>query len=379
MLLGCSGRGTEAPSGGQASVGQIDRYLERGVALSSQGVVLMPSQAMERETDRTRMTEIARALQLPLSLCFLRRTIEAAEIGEVEGQRALVRVPQGQLRVRARLNGAGEVQQVELMEGTFEDSPMVRCIEDAVQEQAFPAVRSNTLRWIDVVHWVSLGYDQGREQPDLVRARRLQVARLSRSSLRCLEGRLRPGTYRAEGVNLVDRTGSTLVNRIEPGALPGPVARCVAQVFKALTTNAEPESYVRAILPVVEYQVDGAGVATFADAEWLRLLDLEAAAQRAGAASAPPASGEGGGPANARSPAIQGVMTAPMPDKGLDPAVEGPRLQGDASKAPEAERDPGTDTETEDMDAPALSPADPSEAGLRLRLGGRGPREEASR
>ena len=295
-----------------------------------------------------------------------------------------MRVPQGQLRVRARLNGAGEVQQVELMEGTFEDSPMVRCIEDAVQEQAFPAVRSNTLRWIDVVHWVSLGYDQGREQPDLVRARRLQVARLSRSSLRCLEGRLRPGTYRAEGVNLVDRTGSTLVNRIEPGALPGPVARCVAQVFKALTTNAEPESYVRAILPVIEYEVDAEGRATFADAEWLRLLDLEAAAQRAGAASPPPAREAGDSARSGRLPAIQGVTTAPMPDKGLDPALEGPRLQGDDQESRDGEGDAAEETQPDDADglddpdAP-VPPADPSEAGLRLDLGGRGPRGDASR
>ncbi|MGB1700691.1 MAG: hypothetical protein ACPHRO_12095, partial [Nannocystaceae bacterium] len=341
LSVGCARGPTEAPSGGKNTVGQIDRYLEKAVGLSNEGVVLMPSDAMARETDRTRLNEIAQALRIPFAACFLRRTIEVARVAEVEGAAALQGVPQGQLRLRARLNAAGEVLRAEEMEGTIEDTPLVTCIQEAVEAQEFPSVRSSTLRWLDVVYWVSLGYDRGRDSPERKRFHRRQVAEASRSAKACFQGRVREGRYEVQGVGLVDREGTSLINRIEPNELPPPVNRCVAQVFRGILAHADPESFVRAVIADVVFTVNQEGAVAFADEEWLRLMELEAAAIRRqrqrDEEEDPERPASTGG-----SVTISGVGVEPAPERPMDADVEGPRIESPA----------GTPLPPEDVTAP---------------------------
>ena len=382
-LSACAGRGLEAPAGGRNSVGQIDRYLETAVGMSNEGVVLQPSEAMARQTDRTRLNEIAQALRIPFAACFLKRTIETATLVEVpkgEGALMLEGIPQGQLRIRARLNSAGKVLRAEFMEGTVDDSAMVQCVEAGIVAQEFPAVRSNTLRWIDVLYWVSLGYDRGRDSPARRAYQRRQVAEAARVATACLDDRTAPGVYHLRGVSLADREGTALINRIEPNDLPGPVSRCVAQVFRQVSAPPDPESFVRAVFSEVEFEVREDGAVTFADAEWLRLVELEAAARDAerAATERPPA-----GARAPDDPPIRGVGVGVAPRAPMDPEAQGPRLEGPASNAETPERPrstaPGPDTATgsgEVTPSGASDPraTDPAESGLQLDLGGRGPR-----
>ncbi len=360
LSVGCARNSTEAPAGGNNSIGQIDRYLEKAVGLSNEGVVLMPSDSMARETDRTRLNEIAQALRIPFAACFLRRTIEVARVASVGQGLGLEAVPQGQVRLRARLNAAGEVLRAELMETTIDDGPLVTCVQEAIAAQSFPSVRASTLRWVDVLYWVSLGYDRGRDSPERRRFHRREVAEASRAAKQCLEGRVRGGEYPLQGVSLVDREGSALINRIEPNDLPPPVNRCVAQVFRQIEAPPDPESFVRAVIADAVFSVALDGAVRFGDEEWLRLMDLEAAAIRRDSASVQRPAQEAAAPLGS-SVTISGVGVSPAPERGIDPEVEGPRLEATPGAQPGA----GTSRTTTD------TPGDPAASGIRLKLGGR--------
>ena len=381
LTMGCARGPTEAPAGGKNSIGQIDRYLEKAVGLSNEGVVLMPSDSMARETDRTRLNEIAQALRIPFAACFLRRTIEVATVTDVEGGLGLSTVPQGQIRLRARLNATGEVLRAELMETTIEDGPLVSCVQEAIGAQAFPSVRASTLRWVDVLYWVSLGYDRGRDSPERRRFHRREVAEASRAAKQCLGGRVQGGSYPLQGVSLVDREGTSLINRIEPNDLPPPVNRCIAQVFRRIEAPADPESFVRAVISDVVFKVDPQGVVAFGDEEWLRLTELEAAALRreqTDSASMPSTEAKTVG----GSVTISGVGVTPAPKRRLDSTIEGPRLEEDGAGpsrasgggSPEervSEERVSEERVSEDTAAEDPAAEDPAAAGLRLNLGGR--------
>jgi hypothetical protein len=385
---GCARGAIEAPTGGRNSVGQIDRYLEKAVGLSNEGVVLMPSDSMARETERTRLNEIAQALRIPFAACFLRKTIEVSKVALIEDNLGLVAVPQGQVRLRARLNGSGKVLRAELMESTIEDDAMIECVQEAVVAQEFPRVRSSTLRWVDVVYWVSLGYDRGRDSPERKVFNRRQVADASRAAKPCLSGRVQRGEYALRGVSLVDREGSSLINRIEPNDLPPPVNRCIAQVFRQIQAPPDPEAFVRAVIADMVFVVGADGAVGYEDEEWLRLTDLEAAAIRRERRAEEQSPAGGPRPSGAKV-IISGVGVSPAPARGFDPAVEGPRLEGAPNPFGSNARDSrdeveGTpqngESQTGGDGADGADPGeDPATSGLRLKLGGRSPAQAPSK
>jgi hypothetical protein len=286
-------------------------------------------------------------------------------VTDIEGELGLSAVPQGQVRLRARLNATGEVLRAELMETTIEDGPLVSCVQEAIGAQAFPSVRASTLRWVDVLYWVSLGYDRGRDSPERQRFHRREVAEASRAAKQCFGGRVQGGSYPLQGVSLVDREGTSLINRIEPNDLPPPVNRCIAQVFRRIEAPADPESFVRAVISDVVYTVDPEGVVAFGDEEWLRLTELEAAALRREQTSFAPTP-SANGKAVGGSVTISGVGVTPSPKRRLDSAIEGPRLEEEVSA-------PLSNSAAAAGDPASKDPAskDPAAAGLRLNLGGR--------
>jgi hypothetical protein len=88
------------------------------------------------------------------------------------------------------------------------------------------------------------------------------------------------GTYRVSGLNLFDREGRTVVNRIERGSLPSDVSSCIAGVFKTIRIHAEPDAFVRPAAPDVEFTVADDGTVGFTDQRWLELVELEERAAR---------------------------------------------------------------------------------------------------
>ena len=101
-----------------------DRYVRRAIRQSNEGVILLPSERAEHIYELTRLNEIAQGLREPAALCFLERAITTMERSNDE--RGYTHVPEGQIKLRARIAPNGKVLRTEVLESGFRDAAMAR-------------------------------------------------------------------------------------------------------------------------------------------------------------------------------------------------------------------------------------------------------------
>ena len=266
--------------GGQLSQGQADQYLDRALKKSTEGVVFFPSESAQREFDMQRLSEVAQELRTPFALCFVKRAIDDIRPVLTDGEFTYEKVPEGQVKVRARISQGGTVVATEVIDSGFRDEWMVSCIQEVISEKRFPPTRSGFNKHIDIVYWVGLGFfAEARSERFLLHMRREQT-QAGLDARTCLEGRIAPGHYEVTGLNLFDRKGNTIANRLEPGSMDPLGVQCLTQTFKKIRVHEELEAFIRPASPLVIIDVAADGKITIADEQWLRLLKLEEAAQR---------------------------------------------------------------------------------------------------
>lgn len=263
-----------------ATHAEADRYIHNAVRRSSEGVILLPSRKATTSYDSATLADLAQQLRTPLAQCFLERAVETMERGVVDGEETFVRVPEGQAKVRARLGADGTVVRVEILETGFLDVVMEECVLTQVKAQRFPPPGQGNLTYIDVVYWVSLGFNARANTADAELTLRREQARAGVRAKRCLQGRVGAGEYRFDGLNLVGREGRTLINRVNANDVPADVSSCVAQALKGLVLPAEREAFVRPVTPEITMTVRADGEIVARDEDWLRVLELEQQAQR---------------------------------------------------------------------------------------------------
>ncbi len=382
LLLGLAACGTRSDSRSLATqrISQmgLDRYLQQAVGQSNEGVVLLSTERSPWELDRARLNEIAQNMRQPLALCFLDRAIVSMKPGKVDGEDGWVNVPDGQARIRARLTPEGKVMRAEVLASAFEDDAMEQCVIKVVEKTRFPEVRRNAQTWIDVVYWVTLGFDSGAQSPAFQEDMRRQQALAASRATRCFEGRAKPGRYTATGLNLVDREGVTLVNRVDSEGLPAPVASCVAQALKGIVVPPDREAFLRPIAPAVSFEVTAQGEVRYGDQEWFELVQLEERAE------AEERRRELGYYADddASAEATAGAGDAEVTVSGVGPAVDdaGAKSSKPDDEHREGPRDPkgGVVSATDDgnqgkpgENKPGSTKTNPSASGIKLNLGSR--------
>lgn len=332
-LSGCAAR-REAKPTGLNSYGQAMRYIQKAVRRSSEGVIILPSRRTETLYDLVRLNEIAQALRSPAAACFVNRAIETVKRGVKDGETVYVDVPEGQVKIRTRLGPDGSVLRTEVLDTGFKDPEIEPCVGKAIAAQKWPPNRTGLVQYLDVVYWVSLGDGAEDRGPQVQKELRRQQAIAALRGKQCLAGRVGPGTWTVEGLSLLDREGNTLVNRVDPGPLPGNVRECLAVVFREIRLPRAPQAFVRPISPRVEYTVAEDGAVSFADEPWISLLLLEEEATR-----------------EARRAELAG---------GEPPPVDEAPLADEPAPEPEPVRDA----------EPQPSTQHPGEGGIRLKLGG---------
>jgi hypothetical protein len=283
LLIGCVGAtgcaGGASPDmapGGLNTYSQARRYVDKAVRRSTEGVIIVPSKKAETLYDRTRLADIAQALRVPAAVCFVNRAITTMKRSTAkDGEFVFADVPEGQIRIRTRINSAGQVLRTEVLESGFKDEQMYPCLDEAIRKVKWTQNKSGAVQYIDVFYWVSLG-QQAEDHSDKAKAElRRQTAKAATKAKQCLVGRVGEGRYKVETIALVDRDGRTLANRVDPGVLPDKVGECVAIVLRDIRLAKIPEAFVRPILPEVEFVVSKDGAVTFADEQWHALLQRE--------------------------------------------------------------------------------------------------------
>ena len=259
---------------------QADQYMRDAIRQSSEGVVLEPSQKGLDQIERTRLNEIAQQLRRPGAVCFLERAIATMEPGEIDGEQVWVNVPEGQAKFRVRVAVDGTVLAADMLESGFQDDHMDQCLSEALTKQRFVESRDSFAYFIDVYYWVSLGFFAEANTPKFAELMRRQQAEAGLRAKACLTGRVKAGEYTVTGLNLFDRDGNTLINRVDRGELPAEVSGCVAAALKQIRIHPEPDAFVRPAAPAVTFTVDGEGVVSIADELWLQRIELEERAQR---------------------------------------------------------------------------------------------------
>lgn len=265
---------------GRVTQDQAESYLHAAIRQSSEGIVLDPQQQGLDQIERVRLGEIAQQLRGPAAVCFLERAIETMEPGTIDGEPGWLEVPEGQIKFRARVAIDGTVMTTDVLESGFTDDHMETCVGDAIRKQRFVESRDSFAYYVDVYYWVSLGFFAAAQSEEFEVLMRRQQAQAALRGTGCLRGRVPPGVYAVSGLNLFDREGRTVVNRIERGSLPSEVSSCLAGVFKAIRIHAEPDSFVRPAAPKVEFIVADDGTVGFSDQRWLELVELEERAVR---------------------------------------------------------------------------------------------------
>jgi hypothetical protein len=265
---------------GRVTQDQAESYLHAAIRQSSEGVVLDPSREGLDQIERVRLGEIAQQLRGPAAACFLNRAIETMEPGTIDGEPGWIDVPEGQVKIRARVSVDGTVLTTDVIESGFTDDHMETCVSEAIQKQRFVESRDSFAYYIDVYYWVSLGFFAEAQSDSFGELIRRQQAQAGARATGCLDGRVPAGSYVVSGLNLFDREGHTVVNRIERGSLPSEVSSCIAGVFKTIRIHPEPDSFVRPAAPKVEFTVAADGTVSFADKRWLELVELEERAAR---------------------------------------------------------------------------------------------------
>ncbi len=255
-----------------------DRYVKRAIRQSNEGVILMPSERAEHIYEITRLNEIAQGLREPAALCFLERAITTME--RVDDERGYKLVPEGQIKIRARIAPNGKVLRTEVLESGFKDAKMGPCLESAVKNTLFPQNDGGVNHYIDLVYWVSLGI-QGDVHTTAWKehVRREQIGAGVRAKP-CLEGRAPVGDYKVAALNLVDREGTTLINRIDGRGLPADLRQCVARAFRDMRLPRQADAFVRPVWAEVEMHVREGGGIDVEGEEWLRRVELEEKVKR---------------------------------------------------------------------------------------------------
>lgn len=366
-MSGCSKKGdrdTDAPDGAVTEQA-AQRYIKKAIRSSSEGVILMPSSRAEPYYDPATLTDLAQSLRAPAAGCFVNRAIETIRPAVVDGEKTFVDVPEGQLKLRVRVAPDGKVLRTELLESGFGDESMETCVAKVIKQRRWPVTRAGNVQFMDLVYWASLGFQDDRRSESSQTYERKEQAKAGIRAKECLQGRVDAGTYAVSGVNLVDREGATMVNRVEPAPLPKPVLSCIAQAFKAIRLPMSGNAFVRPVAPKAEFVVAADGTVKVSDEDWLSLIMAEERAARARdraklgvdtdeQAKAPPPPTADAAPADtaATADAAAPADAPPATPDGGDPASK--------PAAPE----PGVDQEPK---------ADPGQGGLRLNLSG--PRE----
>jgi hypothetical protein len=348
---------------GPTSKSQGDRYITRAIRQSSEGVILLPSQRAEQVYELPRLNEIAQGLRAPAARCFLTRAIETIE-PDAKGERGYTNVPEGQLKVRVRIAPNGEVLRTEVLESGFVDEHMEPCVREVLEDQRWPPNKSGNSHFVDVVYWVSLGMQKGAGTEAMATHLRREQVTAGRRAKACLQGRVDAGHYEIRGLNLVDREGATMANRIDTVELPEQIRTCLATAFREIRLPRDTDAFVRPVSPVVAFDIDHDGTVTVDGERWLELVELEERARLDAERQALkdgqgteqvdelPARRPGSGSAGLRA----GTVGAEVPDD-----AEGPPAQPPPTEAPPAEP-PATEEGPRE---------DPGKGGLRLDLGGR--------
>lgn len=346
-LPGCAARSELKPTG-MNSFGQAQRYIKKAVRSSSEGVIILPSRRAENIFDLQRLNDIAQALRAPAAACFINRAILTMKRGKRDGEDAYVDVPEGQIKLRVRLSPDGEVLRTEVLDTGFKDTEIEPCLKQAIEARTWIPNRTGMVQYLDVIYWVSLGDGSEDRSPKAQAELRRQQAIAAMRGKGCFAGRAAPGTYKVEGLNLLDREGNTLVNRVDSGALPEKVRQCLAVAFQGIRMPRAPQAFVRPVAPRTEFMVAAGGEISFADEQWISLLLLEEQALRdERRAEVDAFLGE----AKPEVPLVDTAPpTEPEPDAPATPAPAEPAL-----------REPA---------APVAPAADPSRGGLKLKLGG---------
>lgn len=367
-------RASRSPEG-RVSDSDANRYIRRAIRSSSEGVILLPSQRAEQVYELPRLNEIAQGLRAPAARCFLMRAIETMEpapAGSDEG-RAYVHVPEGQMKVRVRISPSGEVLRTEVLESGFTDEHMEPCLREVLEDQRWPPNKSGNAHFLDVVYWVSLGMQRGLETEEMATHLRREQVTAGRRAKVCLQGRVDAGRYEVGGLNLIDREGGTLVNRIDTGDLPEPIRACLAAAFRTIRLPRDPEAFVRPVTPRVVFEVGRDGAVGVDGESWLELVELEERARRAAERQA--LEGDGAEAVVDELPAHRpepDVSTGVLGVGGRDAGAAGEDEPGTSEAPP-----PGDEPEPPDPPpAPNPDAEDPGRGGLRLDLSptGGGPR-----
>lgn len=370
-LVGCASRAeSSATPGGQNSRTQADRYTAKAVRRSPEGFILIPSKKAERAFDQARLTELAQDMRAPAAACFLNRAIETMKPRREDGEITYEGVPEGQAKIRVRIAPSGEVLRAEILETGFGDPVLEGCLTDLLQTTRWPANRTGNIQWIDVVYWVSLGFQADDTSPEAAHEFRRQQAFAAVRGKRCFDSRVAPGRYRVEGLSLLDRDGTTLVNRVEPNDLPPQTSQCLTIALRELRMPRSPEAFIRPFSPAIEFEVKAGGAVSFADERWIELIALEEAAER-----------------EAKRAELSGEQPAPRTfgvDEGEPPEGEGEAaaaVHADATATPAEAGPPAAKVPVPPAAKVPSPPAakappggDPGKGGLRLDLGGRGGR-----
>ena len=147
-------------------------------------------------------------------------------------------------------------------------------------QQAWTRTSGNLIAAAERMPADKYGFKPAPESQSFADLMRRQSAEAGLRARACLTGRVPAGEYVVTGLNLFDRDGRTVVNRIDRGALPAEVATCVAQAFKQVRIYAEPDAFVRPAAPQATFTVTEEGVVALADERWLAMIELEERAQR---------------------------------------------------------------------------------------------------
>lgn len=372
-LTGCANRkaNSDSPDGAATEI-ERERYIRKAIRSSSEGVILLPSKRAETVFELPRLNEIAQRMRSPMAACFVRRALETMELtGDPE--QPYTNVPEGQLKMRTRINPAGQVVRAEVLESGFADDSMEPCLTDVLRMQRWPENQTGNTHYIDVVYWVSLGL-QGDIFSESARQhlRREEIAAGVRGK-NCLQGRVDAGTYDIAGLNLVNREGATMANRVDHRTLPGPIRTCLAKAMQSIRLDRDADAFVRPVAPNVRYTVGSDGTVAVDGEQWLQVMLLEdrarAAKKRAeltgDAATRRDGGGEGIDELPARRPSglvAGGSVEASVVDAAGEQASDQDEPDQDAPDQDE----PG-DVEP---DRDATPRKDPGKGGLRLNLGG---------
>jgi hypothetical protein len=251
-------------------------------------------------------------------------------------------VPDGQVKIRARIAPSGHVLMAEVLESGFAEGKVPACVIEAVKTKKFPENETGNTHYVDIVYWVSLGMQSELRGQALADHMRREQAEAGIRAKKCFEGRVPEGGYWIEGLNLVGSDGATMANRIDQAALPDEVRACVTQAFRDIRLPAAPDSFVRPVAPRARFDVLPEGRVRVKDEDWLRLVKLEERAKRD----------------KQRAELTSDGGTSEVPREGVD-VVE-----------PEAE-ETATDDEVGE-EPPPRDAADPGKGGIKLDLSGRG-------